>query len=98
MGVLDVRETPRAQRPLPRAPPVLAVVVHHREIQSVDALEVFRIKHVLGASPMDRFSPEIRLKQAQDRPEIDMQGKPSSRHFFQPGSDLPQESIQNQTG
>ena len=46
---------------------VLAVVVQHRVVERVDALEIFRIERVLGADPLRRFGPEIALQQLQHR-------------------------------
>src|SRR4029079_8384422 len=78
---------------------MLAVIMQHGEVQSIDALEIFRIQHVLGASPMYRLCPEIRLKQAQDRPENRHTGQSKlAAFFFQRFYEvLFQESVQNQT-
>ena len=46
---------------------VLAVVVEHRVVERVDAVEIFGVEHVLGAGAMDRFGTEIGLEQAQHR-------------------------------
>ena len=78
---------------------MLAVIVQHREVQSVDALEIFGIEHMLGASSMDCLVPEIRLKQAQDRPEDLHAGQAKFAAFLLQGLDevLFEQGIQNQT-
>ena len=48
---------------------VLTVIVQHRVIEGVDALEILGIQGVLGADPRLRFAAEIGLKQLQHRPE-----------------------------
>src|SRR5262245_44844458 len=48
---------------------MLTVVMQHGEIQCVNTLKVFGIKNMLGSGAVDGFSPEVRLKQPQDRPE-----------------------------
>ena len=46
---------------------MLAVVMKHREVEGVDALEIFRVEHVLGADPVDGLGAEIGLEQPQHR-------------------------------
>jgi hypothetical protein len=55
---------------------------------------------MLGTSPMDRLCPEIRLKQAQDRPKDRHAGQSKLAAFFFQGFDkiLFKEGVQNQTG
>src|SRR5262245_20401104 len=77
---------------------VLTVIVQHCEVQSVDSMEIFRIEHVLGASPMDCFRPEVRLKQAQDRPKDGHARQPELTAFFLQSFDeiLFKQSIEDQ--
>ena len=71
---------------------MLAVVMHHAEIERVDALEIFGVEHVLGADAVDGFRAEIRLEQPQNWPQHRHAGqsklaalllKPLDQVFFQ---------------
>ena len=55
---------------------MLAVVVQHREVERIDALEIFGIEHVLGAGAMDGLGAEIGLEQPQDRAQHRHAGQP----------------------
>ena len=48
---------------------VLAVIMKHRVVERIDALEIFRVEHVLGADPVDGLGAEIGLEQTQHRPQ-----------------------------
>ena len=48
---------------------VLPVVVHHGEIQRVDAAEIIGVQRVLAAYPRCRFGSEITLKKTKYRPQ-----------------------------
>ena len=47
----------------------LAVVMHHRKVQRVDALEIVGVQHVLRAGSRRRCGPQIGLKEAENRLE-----------------------------
>ena len=47
----------------------LPVIVHHREIQGVDPLEIVGVQHVLRARARRRVLTQIRLEQCEDRAE-----------------------------
>ena len=61
---------------------LLAVVVHHRVVERIDAAEIFGIEGVLSADFMGRLGAEIRLKQVQDRPQNREAGQPEFSAFF----------------
>ena len=46
---------------------MLAVVVHQRVIQRIDAAEIFRVEGVLAADARRRLGAEIGSEQAEDR-------------------------------
>jgi hypothetical protein len=48
---------------------VLAVVVQHRVVERVDALEIVRVERVLRADAMRGLGSQIRLQQLQHRPQ-----------------------------
>src|ERR1700716_1132154 len=62
----------------------LAVVMQHRVIERVDALEVFRIEHVLGAHPVGRLGAEIGLEQPQHRTQDRQAGQGGVARFLLP--------------
>jgi len=47
---------------------VLAIVMKHGVVERIDALEIFRVEHVLGTDAVDGLGAEIRLEQAEHRP------------------------------
>ena len=48
---------------------LLAVIMHHRVVERIDAPEIFGIERVLGADFVGRFGAEIGLEQVQHRAE-----------------------------
>ena len=66
---------------------MLAVVVHHRVVERVDALEIFGIEHVLGAGAVDGLGAEIGLEQPQDRPQHRHAGQAELAAFALPALD-----------
>ncbi len=56
--------------------------MQHRVIERVDALEVFRIEHVLGADPVGRLGAEIGLEQPQHRTQDRQAGQAELARFL----------------
>ena len=89
VGVFEVRLTPK-QHDIGVFEILghLAVIVHHRVIQGVDALEIFGVQHVLRAGARGRALSKIGFEQGEDRPEHGQTGRAESRSFLQPSRQL----------
>src|SRR5215467_10962442 len=73
---------------------MLAVVVHHRIVEGIDPLEIFRIQNVLSTYPVSRLRAQIGLEQPQDwtkdrqarQPEVaTLVLKPSDQRLIEQG-------------